>query len=37
MRGPGFGQTATMEPVWIISAIAIIVVAVIAWHEWGRR
>jgi hypothetical protein len=25
-----------MEPVWIISAIAIIIVAVIAWRTLGR-
>jgi hypothetical protein len=26
-----------MEPVWVISAIAIIIVAVIAWRTLGRR
>jgi len=26
-----------MEPIWIISAIAIIIVAIIAWREFERR
>jgi len=26
-----------MEPQWVISVIAIIIVAVIAWRVWGDR
>jgi len=26
-----------MEPQWVISVIAIIIVAVIAWRVWGGR
>jgi hypothetical protein len=27
----------SMEPQWVISVIAIIIVAVIAWRVWGGR
>lgn len=30
-------ERITMDPQWIISAIAILVVGVIAWRVWGGR
>lgn len=36
-RAPVFGKYVSMNPVWVISVIAIVIVAGLAWREFGGR
>jgi hypothetical protein len=34
---PAPTRRGSMDPVWVISVIAVVIVAVIAWRTFGRR
>lgn len=36
-RDPVFGKYDSMDPVWVVSVIAIVIVAGLAWLELGGR